>query len=84
MTFTFSPSFATKLFSKTTAYALIFCETPPTDTTWLYPALTRHIIPDQAEILNAPGGRIQSWVLQVIQQYNVVINGFFKEICCQV
>jgi hypothetical protein len=84
MTFPFSPSFAAKLFSKTTAYALIFCETPPADTTWLYPFLTWHIIPDQANILNAPGDRIQSGVLQAIQQYYAVINGFFKEICCQV
>jgi hypothetical protein len=74
MTFPISPQISHEKSSKTTAYALPFCETPPADTTWLYPFLTWHIIPDQAEILNAPGCRIQSWVLQTIQQYYAVIN----------
>jgi hypothetical protein len=56
MTFPISPQVSHEKSSKTTAYALPFCETPPADTTWLYPVLIWHIIPDQAQILNAPGG----------------------------
>jgi hypothetical protein len=84
MTFPISPQISHEKSSKTTAYALPFCETPPADTTWLYPFLTWHIIPDQAQILNAPCCKIKCGVLQVIWQYYAVINGFFKEICCQV